>query len=224
MVNVVSSVVLTRWKAYDALMGFLLFASLVVLYLLSSDVRHFYENAAVENGQLCFLAAALALFCRVAYAQFDEAATAHFIGVSLFVMTVLVREADVRHTWAEPYLGRFFAERLEFVMVGMLWIAWGVFSRRALPSAIRAAFRWMATPAGWALAAGPAFYLAGRLAEKHMFVGDGDMSEILEESFELVGTYFFLLSAYLSTRHMTDARRLGAPESVDASDSEPCTT
>lgn len=224
MVSIVRSLVSTRWKACDALMGFLLFVSLVGLYLLSGDVRYFYENAAVENGQLCFLAAALALFCRVAYAQFDEAATAHFIGVSLFVVTLLIREADVRHTWAEPYLGSFFADRLEFVMVGILWIVWGVFSRRAIPSAIRDAFRWIATPAGWAFAAGPAFYLAGRLAEKHLLVGDGNMSEILEESFELVGTYFFLLSAYLSTRHTIGARRLGTPESMDASHSEPRTT
>lgn len=167
------------------------------------------ENGAVEGLQSVYLAIAVGLFL---WAARNPAPLTRvpLAGIALFTFNLLIRETDVRGTWAEPYLGALFLHGRMFYFLAGLWTAVIGTVCVAIRPTVRDLVRWTSGIAGIAMVTGCLLYVAGDVAEKHRIFADAERSEALEETFELWACYAILISAWLTARRPDRGARLGA--------------
>lgn len=179
----------------------LLLLTVMALYRLSIDVRYFQENAIVENWQLVYLGLAVVLyiFMGIKVAGVERL---KFYGLAIFLFTGFVRETDPRGTMLEPYLGGSYRHHYEFIIVGLFWLAWLLAARKSLLRICEVMLKWLFTLPGVLTVTGIGLFVVGAVAERHPLWWGASISEILEESFELLAYYCMLLSAYISARKM----------------------
>ncbi|MGV8995679.1 MAG: hypothetical protein ACOH12_01885 [Parvibaculaceae bacterium] len=172
----------------------------VQTYYCFGDISYYLENGLFETCQNLFLFLAAVLYFQAARTAPDVVSRSFWLAMTIFCMCVLFREMDVRGTRLEPLLGPVFNRHLHYGFLGVLWIAlligsWGHVWRTILLTP-----RWSLTSGGLVFLAGCVLYVMGDIAEKHFMTGDPDVSEMLEETFEQLGTMFLCLSAYVSLR------------------------
>ncbi|MDX7953200.1 hypothetical protein P7D22_18715 [Lichenihabitans sp. Uapishka_5] len=170
----------------------------------------FDENGAVEGLQSIYLAIAVGLFLWAARHP-APLTRLPLAGIALFTFNLLIRETDVRGTWAAPYLGPVFLHGRMFYYLAGLWTALVATTCVALRPTAHDLIRWITGHGGIAMVTGCLLYVAGDVAEKHGFFPDAARSEALEESFELWACFAIMLSGWLTLRRPDCGARLGAP-------------
>jgi hypothetical protein len=109
---------------------------------------------------------------------------------------------DIRGTNLEPYLNFVFQHRLHYAFLGVLWIILIAVAVPDFRATLRQMPRWFTSLPGAMMIVGILFYISGDLAEKHFFWASPDLSEMAEESLELLGTFFFFFSSYVVLRRV----------------------
>lgn len=180
----------------DWLAAIIIIAVFVQFFVCFGDVAYYNENGQVELAQCALLGLAVILFAWAAMKMTDRLTVMRMFALSVFALTFLFREVEVKGTPLEPYL--YFADQhhLKYVFLGVLWLALFLFSLRQLRASVVAMLRWLMTGPGKFLLAGIALYLVGDLAEKHLIVANPDLSRMIEESAETFGTLAIFLSAF----------------------------
>jgi len=86
------------------------------------------------------------------------------------------------------------------LFLGLIWTALFILSWTYLPVLVRALWHWFCCLFAGLMAIGMTLYAGGDIAEKSFFSSDYMISEMIEESMELIGTLFISLSAYAALR------------------------
>lgn len=171
-------------------------------YVCFGTIAYYLENGLFETCQNLFLLAG-AVFYFLAARRAPEAVSRSFwLALTIFCMCILFRELEIRGTRYEEALGAAFESRLHYVFLGVLWIALLVGSWGHVLKTISLAPRWVMFGPGRILLVGSVLYVLGDIAEKHIFTGDHDVSEMIEESFEQLGTLFIFFSSYVTLRRV----------------------
>lgn len=199
MADVAAVVPLSRYPG-DWPAGAAAVATLVQLFVCFGNIGYFDENALVELTQCALLLSATVLFCVAARKTADRLTLVRLLALAVFSLTVLFREIEVEGTPFGPYLEFTRRYELKYVFLGVLWLSLLLLSRGRLKESVVTMLRWLVTHPGKFLLAGIIFYLLGDAAEKHLFVSDADLSRMIEESLETLGTLSIFLSAYGALR------------------------
>lgn len=170
------------------------------IWVCFGDIGWYLENSLFELGQDVFLAGGAALFFADALQAADRVSRLALLALTLFCLSILFREIDVRSTNLDLYLDYAFQHRWHYAFLGCLWIAVGVLSVRHFRLSVLYMLRWLFSLTGALLVVGIFFYVIGDFAEKHFFTGDVNVSEMAEESLEQFGTFFLCLSAWVTYR------------------------
>lgn len=184
----------------DALAALLFAITCFQIWFCFGDVSWYDENGLFELSQDAFLAAGAVLFFADAVLAVDRVSRLALLALTLFCLSILFREIDVRGTNLDPYLNYAFQHRWHYVFLGCLWIAVVALSARHFRLSCLYMLRLLAGLTGALLLAGIFFYVMGDFAEKHFFTGNVDVSEMVEESMEQLGTFFLCLSAWATCR------------------------
>jgi len=172
----------------------------VQTYYCFGDISYYLENGLFESCQNIFLFMGAVLYFQAARTAPDTVSRSFWLALTIFCLCILFRELDVRNTRLEPLLGPLFRHHVHYALLGVLWGAllaasWGHVTKTLLLTP-----RWLVKGSGRVLLVGCALYVLGDIAEKHFLTGDDDFSEMMEETFEQLGTLFIFLSAYVPLR------------------------
>lgn len=184
----------------------LLVVTCVQIVVCFGTIDYYAENALFELSQDVFLFTGAALFFASAVRATNRVSRLALLGLTLFCLSILFRELDVRGTFAEPYLGAALQNRFHYVFLGILWLSLLLLSLRHFRLSVVIVLRWLLTFSGALMISGILFYVLGDVAEKRFFTGNPAWSEMLEESIEQLGTLFILLSAWVALRRPLYAR------------------
>lgn len=184
----------------DLAIGVLFITSCVMIYVCFGDMRYYVENALFETCQNTALFLGALFFAIAAHRATDIVSRHFWAALSLFVLCILFREIEVRGTVLEPYLGALFEGRWDYVALGLLWCALLFVSWRHMRQSFQALWQWLFSLSGAVFLVGCFFYIFGDIAEKHLLTNDGAVSEMIEESFEQLGTLFIFFSSYAALR------------------------
>lgn len=183
-------------------MAGLLIGVLAVIYGSFGVMSYFLENALFELSQDIFLFCAAVCFFLASRHMADRAARLFTLGLMLFCLCILFREIDVRGTNLEPYLDFIFQHRLHYAFLAVLWVILFVVALSDFRAILRQLPRWLFSLSGAMMVVGILFYISGDLAEKHFFWSSPNLSEMAEESLELLGTLFIFYSPYVVLRRV----------------------
>lgn len=170
------------------------------IYFCFGDISYYLENGLFESCQNLFLLLGAVLYFQAARTAPDTVSRSFWLALTIFCMCILFRELDVRGTRYEASLGPIFEHRFHYGFLGLLWFALLITSWGHVIETLRLTPRWLVRGSGRVLLIGCALYVLGDIAEKHFLTGDPDFSEMMEESFEQLGTMFIALSAYVPLR------------------------
>lgn len=173
-----------------------------VIYSCFGTMSYFLENALFEISQDTFLFFAAVGFFIASRHMAHRPAKLFALGLTLFCLCILFREMDIRGTNLEPYLNFVFQHRLHYAFLGVLWIILIAVAVPDFRATLRQMPRWFTSLPGAMMIVGILFYISGDLAEKHFFWASPDLSEMAEESLELLGTFFFFFSSYVVLRRV----------------------
>lgn len=188
------------WRIGDGLIFLLFAATCFQIWFCFGDISYYLENGLFEVLQDTFLFAGAVAFFLTAVRARDRVSRLSLLALTMFCLSVLFREMDVRGTSLEPWFGYAFQHRWHYAFLGVLWIAILLLSLRHFRLNAIVMLNWLFGLAGATMVAGILFYVLGDFAEKHFFTGNPDVSEMIEESMEQIGTLFIFLSAYLTSR------------------------
>ena len=181
---------------------------MVLLFVGVSCATYYYfgnwvvylENWHFETGQNLFLLSSAAIFAVTAIRETDRLYQSVMWGMTVFCVSMLVREFDVRETSLEPYVSFVSRHRLHYFMLAVLWCGWLFRISREIGVTWRKGVQWMLSLAGaWFLAA-VVLYIVSDLIETSLSDSDFNLAMMLEESAELFGTLFLFYSGYVSLR------------------------
>ncbi|MEQ9197184.1 MAG: hypothetical protein RIE84_10550 [Parvibaculum sp.] len=164
------------------------------------DVRYFEENALIELTQCALAWTAGVLFMVAAMRAPDRLSVLSLLWLSLFSLTLLVREIEFDGTRFEPWLSRAMDMDLDYAFLGIVMIALFLLSLGYVRAMARATIAWMWKGAGRLLISGTVFYLLGDVGEKGLLSDDDAFNRIFEESFELLGTLCLFVCAHATLR------------------------
>lgn len=184
----------------DLLVWSLIAVTAFQIWFCFGDITYYLENGLFELSQDGFLFAGAVLFFAAARRAPDRVSLLSLLALAMFCLSVLFREMDVRGTSLEPWFGYAFQHRWHYAFLGVLWIAILLLSLRHFRLNAIVMLNWLFGLAGATMVAGILFYILGDFAEKHFFTGNPDVSEMIEESMEQIGTLFIFLSAWLTSR------------------------
>jgi len=187
-------------RAFDiTILAFIVLVG-VQTYYCFGDISYYLENGLFETCQNIFLFLGAVLYFQAARTAPDTVSRSFWLALTIFCMCILFRELDVRGTRLEPLLGPVFNHHIHYISLGVLWIALLIGSWGHVIQTLLLTPRWLVKGSGRVLLVGCALYVLGDIAEKHFLTGDPDFSEMMEESFEQLGTLFIFLSAYVPLR------------------------
>jgi hypothetical protein len=172
------------------------------LYYCAGDIGWYAENGLFELSQDAFLCGGAVLFFSAASRVRDRVSRLALLALTMFCLSILFREMDVRGTNLEPWLDRAFQHRWHYAFLGVLWLSIFLLSLRHFRLSVVYMLRWVLGVAGALMIVGILFYVLGDVAEKHLFSGNEDLSEMIEESMEQLGTFFIFLSGYVTLRRL----------------------
>ncbi|MES1989410.1 MAG: hypothetical protein V4441_00480 [Pseudomonadota bacterium] len=172
----------------------------VQTYFCFGDISYYLENGLFEICQNFFLLMAAGLYFQAARTAPEHISRSFWLALTIFCMCILFRELDVRGTRFETQIGPVFDYHIHYGFLGVLWIALLIGSWGHVIKTLLLTPRWLVKGSGRVLLIGCALYVLGDIAEKHFLTGDPDFSEMMEETFEQLGTMFIFLSAYVSLR------------------------
>ena len=175
-------------------------AVLAAPLLCLGDVRYFEENALIELTQCALAWTAGVLFMVAALRATDRLSILSLTWLSLFSLTLLVREIEFEGTRFEPWLNHAMDLDLDYAVLGVLMIALFLLSLGYVRAMARATLGWLWKGTGRLLVAGTVFYLLGDVGEKGLLSDDADFNRIFEESFELLGTLCLFVCAHATLR------------------------
>ncbi len=184
----------------DVLVALLFTITCFQIWFCFGDISWYAENNLFELSQDTFLAGGAALFFADAVQAVDRVSRLALLALTLFCLSILFRELDVRGTNLDLYLDYAFQHRWHYAFLGCLWIAVGVLSARHFRLSFLYMLRWLFSLTGALMIMGIFFYVIGDVAEKHLFTGNADLSEMIEESMEQFGTFFICFSAWVTYR------------------------
>ncbi len=180
----------------------LLVGIFVAIYNFFGVMGYFLENAFFELSQDLFLFCAAVCFFLASRRMADRATRLFALGLTLFCLCILFREINVRGTNLEPYLSFIFQHRLHYAFLAVLWIVLIAVTLTDFRATLRHLPRWLLSLSGGMMIVGILFYISGDLAEKHFFWSSPNVSEMAEESLELLGTFFIFCSSYVVLRRV----------------------
>ena len=179
----------------------ILFAGTCFVIYFCFGSEHFYqENALFELGQNLLLFGGVTAFYAATSISKDKTCQAIMWGLTLFCVTMFLREVDVRGTSLDPYLHSVFEGHIHYVVLSIFWVGLFFMVIGKLAATWRKAVLWMFSPSGAWLIAGIVFYLIGDMAEKNLFTKNDGLAQMVEESAELLGTLFVFYAGYVSLR------------------------
>ncbi len=180
--------------------GVTIMAVLAAPILCLGDVRYFEENALIELTQCALAWTAGVLFMVAAMRAPDRLSVLSLLWLSLFSLTLLVREIEFDGTRFEPWLDRAMDMDLDYAVLGIVMIALFLLSLGYVRAMARATIAWMWKGTGRLLILGTVFYLLGDVGEKGLLSDDDAFNRIFEESFELLGTLCLFVCAHATLR------------------------
>lgn len=179
----------------------ILFAGTCFVIYFCFGSEHFYqENALFELGQNLLLFGGVTAFYAATSISKDKTCQAIMWGLTLFCVTMFLREVDVRGTSLDPYLHSVFEGHIHYVVLSIFWVGLFFMVIGKLAATWRKAVLWLFSPSGAWLIAGIVFYLIGDMAEKNLFTKNDGLAQMVEESAELLGTLFVFYAGYVSLR------------------------
>lgn len=184
----------------DLLALFVFAATCIQVWFCFGDIAWYTENNLFELSQDALLASGGGLFFIAAALADDRVSRLALLALTLFCLSILFREIDVRGTNLEPWLNYAFQHRWHYAFLGVLWTTVVGLSLRHFRLSFAFMLRWLFGWPGALMIAGILFYVLGDFAEKHVFTGDGEISEMVEESMEQFGTLFICFSAWATLR------------------------
>ncbi|MCE9650623.1 MAG: hypothetical protein K8R18_13460 [Parvibaculum sp.] len=194
------------WRMADLSVALLFAATCFQLYYCTGDIRWYAENNLFELSQDAFLCGGAVLFFSAALWVRDRVSRLALLALTMFCLSILFREMDVRGTNLDSYLDYAFQHRWHYAFLGVLWLAIFFLSLRHFRLSVIYILRWVLGIAGALMIVGILFYVLGDVAEKHLFSGNEDLSEMIEESMEQLGTLFIFLSGYVTLRRLNSRR------------------
>lgn len=180
--------------------GLTIMAALAAPILCLGDVRYFEENALIELTQCALAWTAGVLFMAAAMRAPDRLSVLSLLWLSLFSLTLLVREIEFDGTRFEPWLSRAMDMDLDYAILGIVMIALFLLSLGYVRAMTSATIGWMWKGPGRLLIVGAVFYLLGDVGEKGLLSDDDAFNRIFEESFELLGTLCLFVCAHATLR------------------------
>jgi hypothetical protein len=186
----------------DAVVVALFAGVCVTIYACFGNMSYYLENALFELSQDAFLFFAAVSFFVASRHMTDRLSRLFTLALTLFCLCILFREMDVRGTNLEPCLDYAFQHRLHYAFLALLWIVLFAVAVPDFRATLGQLPRWLFSLSGAFMVGGVLFYVSGDLAEKHFFSHDPDLSEMAEESMELLGTFFIFCSSYVVLRRV----------------------
>tara|TARA_R110002124_G_scaffold1051_1_gene5494 strand:- start:1121 stop:1744 length:624 start_codon:yes stop_codon:yes gene_type:complete len=184
----------------DMSMAMLFLGNGIILYFCFGTFAYYIENALFEACQDIYLFGAGVLYFVAAHRSGDPVSKLFWLALCMSCMSVLFRELDPRGTNVEFLLQPIFDLRLHYVFLGVIWVPLFVLSVPYRRSLFGALWQWFFSFSAVLLLIGILFYIGGDIAEKSFFSGDYLVSEMIEESMELIGTFIIFFSAYAALR------------------------
>ncbi len=184
----------------DVSMATLFLVNVAIVYFCFGTFDYYIENALFEFCQNAYLFASAGLYFVAARRAGDPVSRLFWLALCMFCMSVLFREMDPRGTDLEFLLEPIFDLRLHYVFLGAIWAALFVLSWSYLRLLFGALWQWLFSLSAVLMLLGIVFYTGGDIAEKSFFSGDYMISEMIEESMELLGTLVIFFSAYTALR------------------------
>lgn len=191
------------WRVSDGLMGLLFVVAYFAIYFCFGDQRFYQENAHFELGQNFFLLCGVAVFCFASSIAEDKSSQLVMLGLTLFCISMLVREVDVRDTDLAPYVSMATNFRIHYVVLFVLWGGLLFMIARQMGPTWRRAVQWLfSLPGAW-FVTGLVLYAFGDASEKNLFTDKDHLAQMTEESAELLGTVFIFCASYVTLRRST---------------------
>lgn len=184
----------------DMSMAMLFVGNVAISYLCYGQFGYYTENALFELSQDVYLFSASVLYFVAARRSGDPVSRLFWLALCMFCMSVLFREMDPRGTNIEFLAGPIFDLRLHYVFLGGVWATLLVLSAPYLRLLFGALWQWLFSLSAMLLVFGVALYVGGDIAEKSFFSGNYMVSEMIEETMELFGTFVIFFSAYIALR------------------------
>ncbi|HEY4344599.1 MAG TPA: hypothetical protein VGN05_09665 [Parvibaculum sp.] len=188
------------WRLGDVVAVLFLAIAIAETYFCYGDITYYLENHLFEWSQDLFLYMGAVLFFIASARAHDRVAQLSLLALTMFCLSILFREMDVRGTNLDAYLDYAFQHRWHYAFLGVLWITIFILSLRHLRLSFLFMLRWLLGATGVLMVAGIFFYVMGDVAEKHFLTGDPNISEMIEESMEQFGTLFIGFSGWLTLR------------------------
>lgn len=168
---------------------------LAVASLADADfVAMFQENGPVEAVQAALYGLAAFAFFGAAAAMQERLHRLAFVGLGLFVASLMLRELDFTHSDA-PSLVLLFNSRGTIAVMILAWLAFAALSFRDPLGLMAAGLRWATGRGGRPLLVAAALLLLGSLFDHHYLPLGRAIDVVGEEVLELVAAVLVLVSA-----------------------------